>query len=128
MMKNERSAESSDILHSSYDSETQDCFTNSPGLSDHMKITTKEEIENAVAALADISLPSLIEVPDDTSTYTATQNARIKALSEETGRTRDEVITAALTLYELGLKAQQHNKKFGVVEPEQRLITEVGSL
>lgn len=122
-MKNERSAESNDILHSSYDSETQDYFTSSPGLSDAMK-----NVENAMAALADIPSHPLIEVPNDTSTYTATQNTRIKALSEETGRTRDEVITAALTLYELGLKAQQHNKKFGVVEPDQQLITEVGSL
>lgn len=125
-MRNERSVESSDTLHSSHDSETQDYLPNRPNLSEGMKIT--KEIENAVAALADISLPPLIEVPYDTSTYTAIQNARIRALGEETGRTRDEVITAALTLYELGLKAQQHHKKFGVVEPDQQLITEVGSL
>lgn len=53
---------------------------------------------------------------------------RLKRLVEQTGRTSGEILNASVALYELALKAQEHNKKFGVVEPNQDLITEVSSL
>lgn len=54
--------------------------------------------------------------------------ARLDRLSEATGRTKEEILTASMALYELALIAQGQGKKFGVVEPDQDLITEVGSL
>lgn len=55
-------------------------------------------------------------------------DARLNELTTITGRSREEILTAAISLYELALKAQEHDKKFGVVEPEQDLVTEVSSL
>lgn len=50
---------------------------------------------------------------------------QIGRLAEVTGRTEEEILSSALTLYELALKAMQHGKKFGVAESDQELLTEV---
>lgn len=64
---------------------------------------------------------------EDAYSYSLLES-RLSALEDDTGRTKEEILAAAVTLYELALKAQEHNKKFGVVEQDQQMITEVGRL
>lgn len=127
-MSNESKLESSDLPNLAQEIETRNSLPKTPR-GRWYKVQGKQRADLVADTETPLeSGPVTVNLPNDTFIYTSTHNAQITALSEETGRTREEIITAALTLYELALKAQAHNKKFGVVEPDQQLITEVGSL
>jgi predicted transcriptional regulator len=54
--------------------------------------------------------------------------AKLEELASESGHSASEILQAGISLVELAVKAREKGKKFGVVEQDTPLVTEVVGL
>ena len=64
-------------------------------------------------------------VPMETNPLSQNIEDQVEKLAGVTGKSREELIFAGLNLYELGIRAREDDKKFGVVEPDTYMLIEV---